>query len=103
MGKPSTASRSPSTISPDVAPQAQLNRRRLHACRLDRCQNARLTLLQLCEVRLDLAHALLQEQWRKVTARPYERRTQPVDMGARHLVLPVGGLLVLLAGLRLAP
>ena len=34
------------------------------------------------------------EQWRKVTARPYERRDRPADTGARQLALPVVGLVV---------
>ncbi len=33
------------------------------------------------------------EQWRKVTARPYERHARPEDTGARQLSLPVVGLL----------
>jgi len=33
-------------------------------------------------------------QWRKVTARPYERHATPADTGARQLSLPVVGLLV---------
>jgi len=38
------------------------------------------------------------EQWRKVTARPYERRPRPADIGARQLPLPVVGLLAALIG-----
>ncbi len=37
-------------------------------------------------------------QWRKVTARPYERRPRPADTGARQLPLPVVGLLAVLIG-----
>jgi len=39
-------------------------------------------------------------QWRKVTARPYERRLHPLDNGARQLSLPVVGLLTVLLGWR---
>jgi len=39
-------------------------------------------------------------QWRKVTARPYERRLHPLDNGARQLPLPVVGLLTVLLGWR---
>ena len=35
------------------------------------------------------------EQWRKVTRRPYERQHDPPDTGARQLALPVVGLLAL--------
>jgi len=38
------------------------------------------------------------EQWHKVTARPYERRPRPADTGARQLPLPVVGLLAVLSG-----
>ncbi len=38
------------------------------------------------------------EQWRKVTARPYERRPRPVDSGARQLSLPIVGVLTVLLG-----
>jgi len=37
-----------------------------------------------------------EEQWRKVTARPYERHPHPSDNGARQLSLPVVGLLTVL-------
>jgi len=39
-------------------------------------------------------------QWRKVTARPYERHLHPLDNGARQLPLPVVGLLTVLLGWR---
>jgi len=35
-------------------------------------------------------------QWRKVTARPYERHARPADTGARQLAFPVVGLLAVL-------
>jgi Integrase core domain len=38
------------------------------------------------------------EQWQKVTRRPYERHHRPADVGARQLVLPIVGLVVVLIG-----
>ena len=38
------------------------------------------------------------EQWQKVTRRPYERHPRPADVGARQLVLPIVGLVVVLIG-----
>ena len=37
------------------------------------------------------------EQWRKVTPRPYERRAAPTGTGARQLALPIVGLVVSIA------
>ncbi len=56
--------------------------------RAPRTLSHRLRLAQLELWELD------DEQWRKVTARPYERRPQPPDTGARQLALPAIGLLV---------
>jgi hypothetical protein len=38
------------------------------------------------------------EQWQKVTRRPYERHPRSADGGARQLMLPIVGLVVALIG-----
>jgi transposase InsO family protein len=38
------------------------------------------------------------EQWQKVTRRPYERHPRPADVGARQLLLPIVGVIAALIG-----